>query len=40
MRNFKDARQVNLTRSGVILLMLALLFIGYCATLVSGVLSS
>ena len=35
MRNFKDARQVNLTRSGVVLLMLVLPLIGYCATRVS-----
>ena len=35
MRNFKDARRDNLTRSGVILLMLALPLIGYGATRVS-----
>ena len=35
MRNFKDARRYELTRSGVVLLMLALPLIGYGATLVS-----
>ena len=35
MRNFKNARKFYLTRSGIIMLMVALPFMGYGATLVS-----
>lgn len=35
MRNFKNARRFYLTRSGILMLMVALPIIGYVATLVS-----